>query len=276
MKMKKMKNDLTGKKFGKLTVLCPTEERKCGYIVWHCRCDCGNEINVDYRKLMRGTANDCGCVSVKARRDLRGQRFGKLLVLYETDQRKYGTVVWRCLCDCGNYVDAPASQLLSGYRRSCGCLSKPQRKDWIGVRFGMLQVVDYAGKKDGSHLWKCRCDCGNELLVRQSNLKSGHTISCGCQADIKKNVHFIDGTSVEQIASRTIFSSNTSGIRGVYRNKRNNKWVAQITFKGKTHYLGSYDKKEDAREIRERAEVELFGSFLDTYRNSISLDEVSS
>lgn len=244
----------------------PTNERKSGYVVWHCRCDCGNEIDVDYRKLMRDTAVDCGCNSVKARRDLRGKRFGKLIVLNETDQRKYGTVVWHCKCDCGNYVDAPQSQLVKGYRRSCGCLSNPPRKDWIGSRFGMLEVVAYEGKEKGCHLWKCHCDCGKEVVVRQSNLQIGHTASCGCQVDIKKNVHFVEGTSVEHIASKKVFSSNTSGYRGVYQNKRNSRWVAQITFKGKTYYLGSYERIEDAVEIRKKAETELFDGFLEKYQ----------
>lgn len=36
------------------------------------------------------------------KKDLSGKRFGKLVVLEETDQRKYGRVVWKCRCDCGN------------------------------------------------------------------------------------------------------------------------------------------------------------------------------
>lgn len=33
---------------------------------------------------------------------------------------------------------------------------------------------------NGSILWKCRCDCGNEILVTSTNLKNNHTKSCGC------------------------------------------------------------------------------------------------
>lgn len=52
--------DLKGQRFGKLVVTEATDQRKNGYIVWRCRCDCGNEIQVDVRKLRRGTAQDCG------------------------------------------------------------------------------------------------------------------------------------------------------------------------------------------------------------------------
>lgn len=40
------KIDLTGQKFGKLTVLFEQPERKNSKIVWHCKCDCGNECDV--------------------------------------------------------------------------------------------------------------------------------------------------------------------------------------------------------------------------------------
>jgi hypothetical protein len=40
------KLDLTNLKIGRLTALYPLNERKNGKIVWHCRCDCGNEIDI--------------------------------------------------------------------------------------------------------------------------------------------------------------------------------------------------------------------------------------
>ena len=50
----------------------------------------------------------------------------------------------------------------------------------IGKNFLRLTVLAEAGKQ-GSHLtWKCRCICGKERIVLGSNLKSGHTVSCGC------------------------------------------------------------------------------------------------
>lgn len=44
--------DLTGLRLGKLTVLEPTEERNRGAVVWKCRCDCGNVITVESRRLI--------------------------------------------------------------------------------------------------------------------------------------------------------------------------------------------------------------------------------
>lgn len=53
--------------------------------------------------------------------------------------------------------------------------SKPQI-DLTGQKFNMLTALEYVG---GSH-WKCKCDCGNEILVKTASLRSGRTKSCGC------------------------------------------------------------------------------------------------
>ena len=49
-------------------------------------------------------------------------------------------------------------------------------------RFGRLVVIKCLGKNvDRSHiLWKCKCDCGNEIITTTNSLNSGNTSSCGC------------------------------------------------------------------------------------------------
>lgn len=198
-------------------------------------------------------------------RDLTGCRFGKLVVLYKTDlPKKYNSHVWHCKCDCGGTIDAPANQLMAGYRKSCGCLGKPPLKDFVGKRFGDLTVVSYAGKKTGCHVWHCRCVCGNETDVRQSNLQIGHTTSCGCRCGVG-NMPAEYGTKVCQIRKMTIPSNNRSGVRGVYWDKRTKKWLAQITFQGKKMHIGSYYTIEEAAAARKDAEEKNFGKFLEWY-----------
>lgn len=51
-----------------------------------------------------------------------------------------------------------------------------------------------------------------------------------------------------------LIASNTSGYNDVYQNKKTGKWVAQITFKGKTYHLGAFEKIEDAVSARRRGE----------------------
>lgn len=49
-----------------------------------------------------------------------------------------------------------------------------------GQKFGRLTVVCVARRINYKTYWKCECDCGCVTVVQASNLKSGHTKSCGC------------------------------------------------------------------------------------------------
>lgn len=261
-----MREDLTGRRFGKLVVTASGEKRKNGYIMWHCQCDCGNEIWVDSRTLKRNTIHDCGCVpKMRIKQDLTGKRFGKLVALQPMNKRSTGgDMIWLCRCDCGTVTEAASGLLLRGGKKSCGCLAKPPQKSLEGKCFGKLQVLSYAGKMNGFHMWNCRCACGNVVKVRQSNLQSGHTTSCGCKFQPNEIRHMVEGTCIEAITSKKIFRSNTSGIRGVYQNKRSGRWIAQITFQGKTYYLGSHKTKEEAAQARQLGE-KMYSDFLEWY-----------
>ena len=105
-----------GVRVGKLTVKEATGQRKRGYSIWNCHCDCGGSIALDTRALQRGTVQDCGC-ETKVRpgqKDLTGQRFGRLVCLEPTEGRSKssGSVIWHCRCDCGNECLVPRDQLM--------------------------------------------------------------------------------------------------------------------------------------------------------------------
>ncbi len=58
-----------------------------------------------------------------------------------------------------------------------------KRIDISGLRYGRLLVVAYDSPgKNGGSVWLCRCECGAEVKVKSSNLRSGSTRSCGCLA----------------------------------------------------------------------------------------------
>ena len=54
--------DLTGQKFGKLTVLNICGRNKYKAVIWYCKCDCGNYTNVLSRSLLSGHTKSCGCI----------------------------------------------------------------------------------------------------------------------------------------------------------------------------------------------------------------------
>lgn len=265
-----------GFRVGMLQVTEATSKRKGRYCVWLCRCDCGGTALLDTRCLQRGTVTSCGCANrVKpGMKDLYGMRFGHLICLRPTEERsKNGSILWLCRCDCGNTCLAAVSQLHSGYKKSCGCLGHPRLKDYVGKRFGRLTVIEYAGKENGLHRWRCRCDCGNEIIAGQTRLQSGQTKSCGCHLRVQHGPKvenprgLVQGTCVTMLQARLNkppIATNTSGYNGVYRNG-NGSWTAQITFKGKTRYLGSYTNIEDAVAARNKAN-QLFEDFIVWYQ----------
>lgn len=328
--------DLTGQKFGMLTALAKVPDANAKQAVWHCRCDCGNECDVNKKQLERGTIQDCGCASQKrhAESDLTGKRFGNLTVVERLTEKNYRcicdcgnerthfassllsgkatscgcmrgkrkrqditgmrsgmvvaieptdvvrrtSILWRCRCDCGKEFLTEAYKLSSGKIQSCGCLRGVHNiKDLTGQRFGRLVAIKRLDEKIGScFAWLCRCDCGNETKVSTNALLRGGTKSCGCTikeivGDRARNgkgvadfCHFIDGTSVERIEStKKLRSNNTSGYTGVTND--HGRWRAAITFKKKYYYLGTYDKLEQAVQVRQQAENQLFGEFLDWY-----------
>jgi len=55
------KLDLTGQRFGKLTVLAPADNIG-SKTAWRCRCDCGREVRVKTYNLRSGRTKNCGCV----------------------------------------------------------------------------------------------------------------------------------------------------------------------------------------------------------------------
>jgi len=76
----------------------------------------------------------------------------------------------------------------------------PKPKDITGQRFHKLValelVEDRKGKRDRIRIWRCRCDCGNEVLVKQRYLYGGESVtkSCGCIIGRHKRTHGGTGT----------------------------------------------------------------------------------
>ena len=56
-------------------------------------------------------------------KNIKGERFGYLTVLYDTGERnKQGGVIWMCECDCGEKKAIQARKLIHGEAKSCGCM----------------------------------------------------------------------------------------------------------------------------------------------------------
>ena len=150
--------DLTGKQFGRLTVI-----EYAGDYKWRCRCECGTEKNIRGGDLIAGRTKSCGCLRkelIRDRRlqDLTGLRFGRLQVV-GISNTEYNHVTWKCACDCGNTIEAPTSYLVSGDTKSCGCL-KSETMINRNLKHG------FSHKERLYHIWKGmheRCENANSI-----------------------------------------------------------------------------------------------------------------
>ena len=184
--------DLTGQKFGYLTVIERDKDKQDCCVNWKCRCVCGNIISTRGTTLRRGQAKSCGCkrnsfIKEKLSEDLTNETFGELKVIsLDTDNSQKGAY-WLCQCSCGNIKSIAAKSLKSGQTKSCGCkqalwsslFNSTELKQ--GDIFGKWRVI----KKDNDNLgsgsrYICQCDCGITKSVSTSSLLDGSSLSCGC------------------------------------------------------------------------------------------------
>ena len=114
-------------------------------------------------------------------RDITGRTFGLLTAICPTVERRNGCVAWECSCKCGAACVISCGHLVSGNAKSCGCLLH-RKMNLIGMHFGRFYVLACAGKKGKTRdfHWVCECSCGEIRTVQGSQLKNGHSKSCGC------------------------------------------------------------------------------------------------
>ena len=58
-----------------------------------------------------------------------------------------------------------------------------KRLDLAGIQLGHLTVLEATDHRSsqGSIIWRCRCDCGNEILLPSSSIRNSHIADCGCR-----------------------------------------------------------------------------------------------
>ena len=123
--------DLLGQTFGDLRVVGKSRKRTKMGPYWTCLCTCGYTCEATAAELVSGRRTHCGCKSVKSytASDITGRRFGRLTAQSPMNQRDdKDSVVWHCLCDCGNEVDVSYNSLVYCNQISCGCRKKEHDK----------------------------------------------------------------------------------------------------------------------------------------------------
>lgn len=236
--------DLSGKKFNRLTVIERAEDYPVKGIFWKCICDCGKERIVRGDRLKNGTTKSCGCYSTeklikynkeKKANDLTGQKFGRWTILEKTDKRDSGSIVWLCECECGTKKEIRGTSLVAGETKSCGCI---QKIDIANQRFGKLIAIKPTEESD---LWLCKCDCGNEKIVSKRNLLRGHTISCGC---LKRERSLGEQKIHNLLIENNIPFEEEKIFENFYFDNDNKKRIPRFDFYINNSYLIEFDGKQ--------------------------------
>lgn len=186
-----MKNEI-GNRYGKLIVLerAPKPEGRPKGAYWLCQCDCGKQKTVRGADLRAGNVNSCGCLLGKhSIKNEIGNKYGRLTVIAETNNREFGSVCWLCVCECGNEVIVAGDSLRSGQTQSCGCLNMEKSReanfvDRTNKQYCKLTAlfIDEDKTRQFKHgvYWRCKCSCGNYTTALGTALERGLVKSCGC------------------------------------------------------------------------------------------------
>lgn len=299
--MVKVKEDLVGMVFGKLTVKTQVDDyvNPSGnrYAQWLCKCECGNDKLVIGAKLKSGKTTSCGCS--RSWENLIGQTFGRLTVVEQADDyvspKGLRVPRWLCLCECGNTCVVTSNNLkkTSG-TRSCGCIRKENAA--VAVRealhktpeydmsneFGIGYLTNtgnvfYFDKEDfdkiNDYAWyECISNGHHDVRAWSKDEQKVillHQLITGKKNTDHKNLNPLDNrksnlrdaTPSQQIQNHPLRKTNTSGFIGVRHCKNTQKWQARIVLNYQEINLGYFLKKEDAIRARLQAEAKYFGEF---------------
>lgn len=182
-----------GDRYGKLTVMAEAEPQRppSGGTKrrWICRCDCGHEVNAYDAKLASGQTKSCADCLRKYPDIAVGDRYGRWTVIGAAEQTQSAAGnrhrVWPCRCDCGVKARVADAWLKTGGSTSCGCSMEMHPPVVPGAVYGRLTVVAEVERRINRRglplrQWQCRCECGEDTVVDDHDLKPGHTRSCGC------------------------------------------------------------------------------------------------
>ena len=238
--MVKTKVNLTGMKFGRLTVIKQVDDyitqKGNHYPQWECMCNCkdGKCIVVRQDLLKRGATQSCGCYQKES-----SSRVHKKYNDYEI-QEDY--VIMYTRKGEPFYVD-----LEDFWRVRDVC--------WHINKHGYLQ-----GKMNGKMVLLHRM-----IMNFPENLDVDHRHGEKTKNDNRKENLRIATTSQNTMNSK-LRSNNTSGYTGVCWNKKEQKWIAQLQIKRKSLCHKRCNTFEEAVKARKEAEEKYFGEW--SYNNS--------
>lgn len=234
--------DLTGMKFGELTVIERAENYilPCGkpQTMWRCMCSCGKEFTTRALQLKNGESQSCGHLQKeivsKIAKKRKSHNEYDLTGNYGIGYTSKGEAFYFDLEDYDEIKDYHWYINKNGY-----LISRKSGKD-KAVLFH--RIVMNALSDD----WKeIQIDHIHGEQSKNDNRKSNLRIATASQNGMNKK----------------ILPTNNSGVTGVFWHKKREKWIAYITVDGERKHLGYFNDIEDAKQARFQAEQKYFKDF---------------
>ena len=136
-----------------------------------------------------------------------------------------------------------------------GLIREPKVVDLTGQVFGKLTVIELDQESSGRRKWICKCSCGNTVSVREYNLKSGNTKSCGCTRKEKSSARNLN---VKQVKTRDnqggvyYFQPGEIVLKGNYESEK--KYSKVKEYKLSPEELAAYLKELETKKVKKRGE----------------------
>lgn len=156
-----------------------------------------------------------------------------------------------CQCECGTQRYKEYRDLYGGRSTSCGCNGQTNaikslvQKGSIkpGTVFGKLIVIEDLGMIEGTHYCKCQCACGQEAIISNTHLKTGHTQSCGClkskgELEITTLLRQAGYEFAKEYTFPDLKSDKNYPLRFDFAVLENKKLLKLIEFDGPQHHIG--------------------------------------
>ena len=109
--------------------------------------------------------------------DITGKRFGRLVVIEKSNEKRYGRLSWKCQCDCGNYIVVATQSLNNGNTKSCGCLNKENAAKRLLKLKNDIEVEEKRKRICGIHDGTMECSLTNKPTKANKTGVRGVTIS---------------------------------------------------------------------------------------------------
>ena len=223
--------DLTGQRFGKLTVIKRVNNDKKNKVRWLCECDCGKQHTTITYNLTHGLCKSCGC--------------GSGFAVYNQKYKKYNTYD------------------LSG-ESAIGYTVKGEKYYFDLADYD--KIKDYCWRINyGGYVVAKRIDNNKHILmhrlimnVTKQDVLVDH-IYHNKTDNRKSQLRLV--TFQQNATNNALRKNNTSGYKGVYWHKPAQKWEALIQYNNHLYNLGLYSNIEDAVKAREQAEIKYFDEY---------------